>query len=309
MARSKTLLDTLWAICTLNLGTKGISIIIAVILWGVVLGSRNVEVTLEIPLQVMTSPDVVPAHEVPDKVTFRLSGPKAFLRGILDRGEEPIRVNLMGTKPALVTYRFFSDNIQVPIGVKVLSIQPPSISIKLENLKKKEIGVRLQLQGTPPEGYRMVKAEVKPSFIHVTGPESVINGITEAVSKPIDLSFLRENLNQPLDLDLPFHLVKMQGVAPRVVIEVERASANYRIKNVDIRVISSYKSKIEEKTVTALVRANSKELLAIDKNLVFGVVDLSGKPPGTYKVSVQMNLPQGIQLIKVVPEQVHVSLY
>src|SRR5580658_4148228 len=121
----------IWASLTQNIGTKLISIAIAVVLWIVVLGSRNVEVTKEIPLEVITSSDVVPANDIPDKIAFRMSGPKAFLRAILDRREDPIRVNLSGAKPGLVTYRFFSDNIRVPIGVKVLSINPTSVLIKL----------------------------------------------------------------------------------------------------------------------------------------------------------------------------------
>src|SRR3954468_16624660 len=114
------------------MGTKLISVAIAVVLWMIVLGSRNVEATKEIPLEIITPSDIVPANEIPDRIAFRLSGPKAFLRTVLDRKEEPIRVNLSGAKPGLVTYRFFSDNIRVPIGVKVVSINPTAILIKLE---------------------------------------------------------------------------------------------------------------------------------------------------------------------------------
>src|SRR5471032_1363254 len=86
-----------------NLGTKVISVIIAVVLWVIVLGSRNVEVTKEVPLEVITPPELVAANEVPERIAFRLSGPKAFLRTILDRHDEPIRVPLNGAKPGLVT--------------------------------------------------------------------------------------------------------------------------------------------------------------------------------------------------------------
>src|SRR6185437_7418841 len=120
-----------WDSVTSNFGTKLISVGIAIVLWFVVLGSRNVEATKEIPLEVITPADLVVANDVPAKIAFRLSGPKAFLRAVLDRRDEPVRVNLAGAKPGLVTYRFFSDNIRVPIGVKVLSISPTAILIKL----------------------------------------------------------------------------------------------------------------------------------------------------------------------------------
>src|SRR5262245_15471930 len=121
---------TIASLFTSNLGLKLVSVIMGVVLWFVVLGSRNVEVTKEVPVELITPSDLVPSNEIPDKISFRLVGPKAFLRAVLDRKEDPIRVNLGGARPGLVTYRFFSDNIQLPIGVKVLSINPTAILIK-----------------------------------------------------------------------------------------------------------------------------------------------------------------------------------
>ncbi|HRK02024.1 MAG TPA: hypothetical protein PLH57_05115, partial [Oligoflexia bacterium] len=130
-----------------NASLKALSILIAAVLWFVVLGSRNVEIAKEVPIEVVAPADLIVANEVPDKVSFRLAGPKAFLRNVLNRKEDPIRVNLTAAKPGLITYRFFTDNIQVPLGVKVLSINPTAIVVKLEVNRKKEIPVRLVMKG------------------------------------------------------------------------------------------------------------------------------------------------------------------
>src|SRR5687768_2293795 len=90
--------EQVWQALTSNLGTKLISVAIAVVLWMIGLGSRNVEATKEIPLEVITPSELVPANDVPERIAFRLSGPKAFLRTVLDRKDEPIRVNLSGAK-------------------------------------------------------------------------------------------------------------------------------------------------------------------------------------------------------------------
>lgn len=309
MARKNILLEQLWRLLTLNLGTKLVSIAMAIVLWGIVLGSRNVEITKEVPLEVITSSDVAPASELPERISFRLSGPKAFLRGVLDRGEEPIRVNLVGTKPALVTYRFFTDNIRVPIGVKVLSIQPPSITVKLENLKTKQIPVHLQILGTPPEGYRLEKVDVKPNTIQISGPESRLAGLSEIQSRPIDISHLKETLEEEFPLDLSGRNLKVEGELPHVVIQVEPKTARYRIKNVEIRILSEFKSTVEEVSLTVMVKATKAAMESLDPRLIYGVVDLKNKSTGRYKVPVRLNLPTGISLVKVIPEQVHVTLY
>jgi YbbR domain-containing protein len=303
------MLDRIWAVLSTNFGTKMISVIIAIVLWVVVLGSRNVEVTKEIPLEVITPADIVPANEIPEKIAFRLAGPKAFLRAILDRREDPIRVNLAGAKPGLVTYRFFSDNIRVPIGVKVLSIQPTAILIKLEYLKRRDVPVKVELRGIPPEGFRIAKTEIKPDVVRIKGAETRVDGVTEISTMPIDVSSLKQTLDREVPLDLARAGVQIDGALPRVLIEVEPTAANYRIKNVDIRVLSSYKFTLNEKTVTVLVRAAPKDLKTLDRNHVYAVVDLRGKPKGKYTEAVKVMLPENVGLAKVIPEQVEVTLH
>jgi YbbR domain-containing protein len=311
MARnhSAPIQEQIWLAFTSNLGTKLISIAIAVVLWMIVLGSRNVEATKEIPLEVITPSDVVPSNEIPDRIAFRLSGPKAFLRTVLDRKEEPIRVNLSGAKPGLVTYRFFSDNIRVPIGVKVLSINPTAVLIKLEGIKHRDVPVRVELRGALPEGYRIAKTEVHPETVRVKGPETRVDGVSEVATIPIDVSGLHQSLDREVPLDLSRYNVQLDGPLPHVLVEVEPVSANYKIKNVDIRVLTPYKFKIDEKTVNVLVRADPKDLHALSRSRIYGVVDLSGKPKGKYSEPVRVSLPEGVGLVKVVPEKVNVTLY
>lgn len=303
------MMTTIWNAFTQNVGTKLISIAVAVILWIVVLGSRNVEVTKDIPLEVITPSDVQPSNEIPDHISFRLSGPKAFLRAILDRREDPIRVNLSGSKPGLVTYRFFSDNIRVPIGVKVLSVNPTAILIKLEPLKHREVTVRPSLQGAPPEGFRILKAEMRPNTVRVKGAETRVDALSEINTSPVDVSSVRQTTEKEVSLELSRTDVQLDGPLPKIYIEMEALSANFRIKNVDIRVVSSYKVRLDDKTVTVLVRADAKNLRNLDKDKVFAVADLSGKSKGHYVVPVKVTLPDELGLVKVVPDKVGVTLY
>jgi YbbR domain-containing protein len=308
------LLERLWlsfsSMLTVNIGTKLISIAIAIILWFVVLGSRNVEVTKEIPLEVITPSDIVASNEIPDRVSFRLSGPKVFLRTVLDRHDEPIRVNLAGAKPGLVTYRFFSDNIRVPIGVKVMSINPTAILIKLEYVKRREVPARVTLQGVPPDGMRVVRTELRPATVRIKGPESKVDGVNEISTLPVDLSAFKQTTEKEVALDLSRFGVQLDGPAPHLYVEMEPMAANYRIKNVDVRVLTSYKAKVDESTVNVLVRADAPMLKSLDRSNVYAVVDLRGKPKGKYNDEpVRINLPDAVSIIKVVPSKVNVTLY
>ncbi len=310
MSEKQSILEKMWSLLISNLGTKFVSVAIAVLLWFIVFGSRSVEVTKEIPLEVVSPTEIVPANEIPEKIAFRLSGPKAFLRAILDRREDPIRVNLSGAKPGLVTYRFFSDNIRIPIGVKVLSINPAAILIKLESMKRKDVPVKVDVHGTPPEGYRIVKAEVKPDVIRIKGAESRVDAITEVMTLPVDVSEIRQNTEKEnIGLNVNRNNVQVESSLPTVLIQMEPISANFKIKNVDVRVLSNHKVQIQDRTVTILVRATQRDLKTLDRSRVYAEADLRGKEVGKHLVPVKVTVPENIGIVRVIPDKVDVTLY
>lgn len=294
-----------------NGGAKTVSVIVAIVLWIVVLGSRAVEVTKEIPIEVTTPKDLVVSNEIPEKVVFRLSGPKAFLRAILDRREDPIRVNLSGARGGTVTYRFFADNIHLPIGVRVLQVNPSSMIVKLESQKTKEVPVRIETQGTLPAGYVLKRAEVKPKTIKVRGPESRIETVTEAPTSPIDLSNVRGPMELEAQIDLSRLGVKLEGEAPRVSMDVAAVQANYkiRVRGSDIRVDTLFKARVDEATVTVYVRMEQDEIQKLDPSQVSIDVDLKGKTKGRYTGKLKVSLPPNVGMVRIVPESVRVTLY
>ena len=215
-------------VVTANLGTKLISILVAGVLWSVVLGSRTEEVSKEIALEILTSPEVIAANDLPDRISFRLAGPKAFLRSILNRREEPIRINLVGTSPGLVTHRFFSDSIRVPIGVKVVSVSPAALLIRLEELQHKEVAIRAEIRGAPRTGYRVVGFEAIPPVFRVRGAESKRKGVTEVASFPVDITGMTETVEKDLSLDLGRLGILADQDPPRIRIQIEEDSDQAR---------------------------------------------------------------------------------
>ncbi|MEW6055909.1 MAG: CdaR family protein [Bdellovibrionota bacterium] len=292
-----------------NTSLKVVSLIIAVVLWFVVLGSRNVEVSKEVPVEIITPADLVVANEVPDKVAFRLSGPKAFLRNVLNRKEDPIRVNLSTAKAGLVTYRFFSDNIQVPIGVKVLSINPTAIIVKLEHLKRKEIPVKLLTQGEVPSGFRLTRLELVRSTVKIRGAESRVDQVVEAPTMGIDLSQIRESGEREVAIDLSkLPGILIDGDLPKIQFEVVQSTANFKIRNADIKVLTNRKFALEPKEATIFVRCSPEELKTLDRSKAYAIADLRNKGPGTYNPALSVQLPSNIKLIKVLPSKVKVTL-
>ncbi len=297
------------ATLTSNLATKLISVVIEIVLWIVVLGSRNVEITKEVPLEFITAPEFVVGPNTVDRVAFRLGGPKAFLRSILDRREEPIKVNLVGQKPGNVKYRIFQVNIQLPIGVKVISITPTPLEILLEELAERDVPLKAELRGIPPEGVRVVSTTLKPDFIHIKGGKSRVDAVVEILTMPVDVSTLAESTEIEVSLDISRLGVSLDAnQKPKLRIETEQLPANFKIKDVEIRVVSAYKALVEPGNLAVMVRATQDALKSVDRAQVYAVADLKGRPKGIYQIPVRVVLPKGIGFVRTVPETIQVKL-
>jgi len=55
-----------------GMALRGISVVVALVLWLVVLGSRHEEVTKEIPVTVIAPPGLVVSSEIPTSVVVRI---------------------------------------------------------------------------------------------------------------------------------------------------------------------------------------------------------------------------------------------
>jgi hypothetical protein len=112
----------LWSLFRYQFALKILSIVIAVTLWVVVFGSRTIEITKDVPFEVQLSDDQILVDPVPEKIQFHLVGPKAFIRNITTRIEDPIRANVKDLRTGVFTQRIYSDAIKLPMGVKVQSL-------------------------------------------------------------------------------------------------------------------------------------------------------------------------------------------
>src|SRR5688572_29974863 len=80
-------------------GLKIVSVALALMLWVVVMGSKTIEITKEVPVEVELGGDLILSEPPPERVVYRLVGPKAFLRAAGAKLDEPLRINLGNKKP------------------------------------------------------------------------------------------------------------------------------------------------------------------------------------------------------------------
>lgn len=294
---------------TENLPTKIAALCLGVLIWAVVLGSRPVEVTKDVPLEYELGQGLTPASDLPTKVAFTLSGPKASLRAILDRREEPIVLKIDSAGDQVHTLKF--DQIKIPFGlVKVVRIHPPQIHFKVEVLSSKILPVRVPLEGIPAEGYRVGKIEVLPNHVTAQAAESKVRALEEVVVSTVNVQGAHQTIEQEMALDASVPYLTTQPSSVRVKIEVLPEAANLKVRNVEIRAASPYKVELNPRKITLHIRASKANLTEpIDPKRITAVLDLRGKSKGEHWLVPKVTLPEGVQLVKQLPEKVWVKLY
>ena len=284
-----------------NLGLKFLAILIAVTLWAVVFGTKTIEITKEVPFEITTGDDQSVEEAVPEKIAFRLSGPKAFLRSITNRVEEPIRVNLKDLKPGLINYRIYSDSLKLPLGVKVQSIHPNVIPIRIEELKRKMVNIELELIGKERLGDRFVRSEILPPQIRIKGPKNRLASISSLKTLPVDISNLQHTAVFPLTFDFRAFGVELDSVLPELNVEIQGKGQAFRVKHVPLKLNSTAKAKCDESEITVIVRTGVGENIKVEGEQVKAEIDARDLPEGEYLRWIKVQLPDHVHLVRVIP--------
>lgn len=89
------------------------------------------------------------------------------LAGLTAREQSvPVRVEVSGTR-----------------GVRILAVEPPSITVNLEPVVSRIIPVEPRLLGTPPSGFEIVQTVPERVTVEISGPESLVELAERAVAE------------------------------------------------------------------------------------------------------------------------------
>lgn len=119
---------------TENLSYKLISLFIALILWITILGRSDSIATRQLEVEVLTSASIVAVSQSVDQVKARVTGPRTALRRFVGNGfSQVVTVNLTDKEPGEYEVDIPRNKLDLPFGVKLLSLQPAKLTVRLES--------------------------------------------------------------------------------------------------------------------------------------------------------------------------------
>jgi YbbR domain-containing protein len=203
---------------TRNIGWKLLSLALAIVLWMAVVGDPELTKSIPAPIEFTSIPkDLEISSDIPEKVRLEIQGPASRLRNL---EKAAVVVNLSSVdRPCERTFPIKETEVDLPSRVVLLRAVPSRLRLRFERVASREVPVEAQFAGPPPEGFRVLRAEVSPSKATITGPESHVNGVAAAKTDAIDLSEVVGEKSFPVSVYVNEPLVRLAS-APEVTVKV-----------------------------------------------------------------------------------------
>jgi YbbR domain-containing protein len=114
---------------------KLVALFVTLILWVTILGRGDIVMTKEVALDFILPPNMQILDKVERQVNVKVSGPRMALKKFT---QSPVTITLdlspRGEGPVEATIT--PKNVEVPFGVKVLSVYPETIKVTLHSVSQ-----------------------------------------------------------------------------------------------------------------------------------------------------------------------------
>jgi diadenylate cyclase len=213
-----------------QLGGLLLTFVLVSVIWGVYTGGQLSLISVTAPVYFRNIPANLDLRKTSaDKVEVQITGKRQLVAALKP---EQVRafLDLQPVEPGTQRLDLSADNISLPPGLDVVRITPSSIKVEMEPLTTKEVPVKPDLAGSPPQGYQIEAVRVKPEAVKVGGPSSTLRTLTSLATEPIDLGTIRPEQKEKT-FDVPvvlypasLHFVPNENKTVRVTIRLRRQS-------------------------------------------------------------------------------------
>ena len=124
---------------TENFSYKVVALFISLILWLTILGRRDFVLSKNIEIDLITAPGQTVVAQTADQIKVKVSGPRTALKKFIDGAfSQSIAVDLTGRGEGVLDVEIPLNKIEVPMGVKILSVRPSVIRAEVIHGTKEE---------------------------------------------------------------------------------------------------------------------------------------------------------------------------
>jgi YbbR domain-containing protein len=118
---------------------KIVAFFVTLVLWVTILGRKSSVVVKDLNLEVLVKSSYVVGNDLRKKVRVQLSGPRMVLKKYAQT-DQPFTVDLWDAEPGKHRIRLGPGGLNLPVGLKLLSVSPGEIMVVVRDAGKKVEG-------------------------------------------------------------------------------------------------------------------------------------------------------------------------
>lgn len=291
-----------------NAALKAVSLILAVTLFIVVRGEKDVQLGAAMKVVYTTPDDRVLVSEPVHEIRMIVRGPWSRIKRFDERDLEPIHIDLREHKNGI--FRFEAGLVSgMPPGLEIVSFAPPSLELRFEELGTAVVPVTVPVEGEPAYGFEVQRLDPEPPTVVVKGPKSDVLSLKGVMTRPVSVAGATGSVTVEVPLAaLPRNFEATQPRPIRVRVQIgSRQDAITREKvPVEISGLSQASGTLDPVDVTLVLRGPRLALDAVKFDQVRALVEATreddekdGQRPKRVNVT---GLPSGVAFEAKPPE-------
>lgn len=196
-------------------------------------------------------------------------------------------------------------------GQAGVEIEPrvAEVLIPVEALPTKKVSIKAMVTGQPAQGYKLGAVVANPSVVTVVGTREELDKINVVQTVQIDVTGKEQSFQQQVNIKLPRDIQLVKDEKPVVTVEivpvqVAPAKVAGTLVGVSVEVRNA---KTENKVTLNPAQVDVAWTGQPDPNLKLWV-DVANLPPGVHQLPVQVQHEPSMQVNKLVPEHISVTI-
>jgi YbbR domain-containing protein len=296
---------------------KLLSLLFALFLWYFVVGEDKVDMNVTLPVEIVNLPrNLVISNQFKKQLEVTISGQRSLIRALTEQhiGRS---IDLSNAKPGTIVIQHQPDSISLPRGLSILRIQPPTLTLLLDQLIKKELSIKPILVGKVHKDYMLGSVVPDPLTLEISGPQAILGTETILNTSSIDINGLKESSVKQVSLDLPPEIADLIGepiVAVRInILELKK---EVKLPNIPVEFDQAggkkseviYQIKPSVVNITAEIPQRMVQKPDNLKSLFHAKIKPDTLKAGSLKIKVLVEAPPQVKILSVSPDTVTLEI-
>jgi YbbR domain-containing protein len=303
----------IWQMMSRNWMMKLFCLLLAFAVWQAVRENTSFEVVVSnVPVTVTAGEGRAVFDLSTETVNIRFRGSRDDIR-FISSDQIGVKIDVSGHTDRLrQTVKFSPRYVKAPSRAHAVQFDPPDVTVTIDREVERVLPVKVVLEGDLPKGVQMEQAVCSPASVKVRGAERLLRDMDQVRTVPISLAGCHSSFKAQVEIvpDGPWTVYPERVAAEVSLVErvasrrIENSSVRPMLASDDTRVV-----KIRPDKVAVTLRGSPQRITELSVRDVYTYIDCTElTEPATYDVPVRADLPSDLQIEKIEPATVQVTV-